>query len=161
MVGLLKRVVREEPGSALVEAAVVFPMLMVFGFGVFEFSNVFFQHQEVTTGVRDAARYLARVDNPSDATAQLRAKTLAVTGAIDGTKPRVPGWTVGGVTITVDSIPNPVIAATSAPAYRGSNPLNIVKVSTSFSYQQMGFLTGFGLGAATFNLAHSERSIGE
>jgi Flp pilus assembly protein TadG len=156
----LRKLIGEETGVAAVEAALVVPVLVLFGFGVLEFSNGFFDHQQVTTGVRDAARYLARVSDPTDATSQGYAKNLAVSGAIAGGKARVAGWTVANVTIAIANVANPINPATGELTYRGANPLKIVTVSTSFPYRQMGFLTAFGLATPPLTVAHSERWIG-
>ena len=51
---------RSTDGSALVEATVLTPVLIILFFGVFEFSWYFYNQQLVEIGVRDAARYLAR-----------------------------------------------------------------------------------------------------
>ena len=41
------------------------PVLFTLMFGVLEFSYYFYQQHLVSTGVRDAARYLARVQDPT------------------------------------------------------------------------------------------------
>ena len=52
---------RDQEGSALIEGAILVPVLFALIFGVLEFSYYFYQQHLVSTGVRDAARYLARV----------------------------------------------------------------------------------------------------
>jgi Flp pilus assembly protein TadG len=169
MVSLLKRLIREDRGTAVLEAAVVFPLLMTLGFGAFEFSNAFFEHQEITTGVRDAARYLAReattAANPTCGTAipasQGLAQNLAVYGNIAGSTPaRVPTWTTGEVAITVTTQANPIDPNTSEPTYRGPDPLCIITVKATVPYPQLGFMGAIGLTAPTFTVAHFERWIG-
>ena len=164
MARLLRKLLGEESGAAAVEAAVTLPVLLLLGSGVFEFSNAFFDHQEITTGIRDAARYFARLpvpnqgNNPCVVNDQTFAKNLAVYGDINGgTKPRVPGWTVGAVTITCPEVDNPSGGVT----YRGAAKLYFVRAATSFPYQQIGLLNAFGLGSPTFTVAHSERWIGD
>ncbi|HTE77632.1 MAG TPA: TadE/TadG family type IV pilus assembly protein, partial [Xanthobacteraceae bacterium] len=46
-------------GTALIESAIVLPVFLMLIGGVYEFGYYFYQEQLVTTGVRDAARYLA------------------------------------------------------------------------------------------------------
>jgi Flp pilus assembly protein TadG len=53
---------RNEDGSALVEASVLTPLLVSLYFGVFDFSWYFYNQQLVEAGVRDAARYMARIE---------------------------------------------------------------------------------------------------
>ena len=58
---MLQSLLGDKDGSALVEGAVLVPLLFVLLFGVYEFSWFFYQQHLVSTGIRDAARYLARV----------------------------------------------------------------------------------------------------
>ena len=51
---------RRDDGAALVEFAVVLPMLALAFFVVVEFSRLFFNYQAAIQGVRDATRYMAR-----------------------------------------------------------------------------------------------------
>src|ERR1700742_295368 len=53
---------RDEDGSALVEATVVVPMLISLFLGVFEFSWYLYNQQLVVSGLRDAARYMTRIE---------------------------------------------------------------------------------------------------
>src|SRR5258706_12953817 len=99
---------RNSEGSALVEGALVVPILCTLLFGAFEFSWLFYHEDLISTGIRDAARYLARTANPNDVTIQADAKNLATTGAIDGDTARVSGWRTHDVTIAYASVDNPV-----------------------------------------------------
>ena len=49
-------------GSALVEATIVTPLLVSLFLGVFEFSWYFYNQQLVVAGLRDAARYMTRIE---------------------------------------------------------------------------------------------------
>lgn len=160
--GLAKQTfIRNESGSALLEGAIVFPLLLTLGLGAIEFSNAFYDHQEITTGLRDAARYMARVlptgsvNNPcANATAMANAQNLAVNGVISGGSARISGWTTGNVTISCAAVSN------ASSTYRGPSTLYIVTASTAVTYPQFGLLTFLGLTAPTINLSHSERWIG-
>ena len=57
----VKRFYRDESGVALVEFAIFLPLFLLAFFVIVEFSRVFFAYQGAMTGVRDAARYMARV----------------------------------------------------------------------------------------------------
>ena len=50
---------RNKDGAALVETIVVVPVVFTLTFGVYEFAWVFYTHQLVSAGIRDAARYAA------------------------------------------------------------------------------------------------------
>ena len=57
----LGRFFRKEDGVALVEFAIFLPLFLLSFFVIVEFARVFFSYQGAVTGVRDAARYMARV----------------------------------------------------------------------------------------------------
>src|SRR5260221_11379384 len=99
---------RNGEGSALIEAAIIMPVLLILVLGVFEFSWLIDQQHLISTGIHDAARYIARSVNPNDLTIQKNAKKLAITGAIDGDTARVRGWTPHVVNITYASVNNPL-----------------------------------------------------
>ena len=109
---------RDSEGTALVEATIVIPVLLALVLGVFEFSALFWQQQLISTGVRDATRYLSRSLNPSTPAVETAAENLAVTGSTSGGTPRVSGWSVDDVTISFTSTNNPV-GANGASPYRG------------------------------------------
>src|SRR3979490_293924 len=106
-VRILQSLWRNGEGSALIEGAIVVPLLLILVLGVFEFSWLIDQQHLISTGVHDAARYIARSANPRDVKIQRDAKKLATTGAIDGNTGRVNGWTTQDVAITYAAIANP------------------------------------------------------
>jgi Flp pilus assembly protein TadG len=145
---------RNKEGSALVEATVVVPVLFTLTFGVYEFSWVFYTHQLVSAGVRDAARYAAKALNPCDSTIETDVKNLATTGQIDGSgTARVHGWSAGDVSVSCTTIDN------SAGSYRGGPTITIVHVTTSFTDNSLGFFPYLGLTVPTISVTHSERAI--
>lgn len=144
----------------MVEMAAVTPFLVMLGLGIFEFGNYFYNHHIITTGIRDAARYLARFDDPLAQSAQ--GEQLAVTGEIAGGQHRIAWWNAGHVITTLRDIDNPLDPITGERPYRGKDPISIVQVSTNVNYGGLGFLNTLGLGA-TLNITvfHEERVIGE
>jgi hypothetical protein len=88
----------DERGSALIEAAILTPLLIVLFIGVFEFSWFFYQQHLVVIGLHDAVSYLARSADPCNPTSRVwktkqeHAKNLATSGTIKGGPPRVRGW---------------------------------------------------------------------
>jgi len=150
---------RDNAGTALVEATIVIPVLLVLVFGVFEFSAFFWQQQLISTGVRDAARYLSRSLDQSNPAVETAAKNLAVTGSTSGGMPRVSGWSVSDLTISLTSIDNPVGANGTSP-YRGFGLIQVVTVSTSYTHPSLGFLDYLGLPDLVIQVSHSERVIG-
>ena len=53
-------------GSALIEGAIVVPLLLILVLGVFEFSWLIDQQHLISTGIHDAARHLAQSADPND-----------------------------------------------------------------------------------------------
>ena len=166
---MLKKILRslrgDTDGSALVEGAVLIPLLFVLLFGVYEFSWFFYQQHLVSIGIRDAARYLARVGNTCDAFSpgwlieQTYAKNLATTGSINGGPERVRGWSAAMVTPRCHAVENP-IGASGLRVYRGDNLIHVVTVSTRFTERSLGFLGFLGLLPPVISVSHSERAIG-
>ena len=145
---------RNREGSALVEATIVVPVLFILTFGVYEFSWVFYTHQLVSAGIRDAARYAARTSAPCGSATTTDAQNLAATGqTTSGGTARVTGWTAADVNVACASIDN------SAGTYHGGNPIQIVTVSTSFTDNSLGLFPFLGLTAPAISVTHSERAI--
>ena len=152
---ILTKALADRSGAALVEFTLVIFFLMALMLGTMEFGRFLYQYQLVVEGLRDAARYLARVD-PSVGANQTNAKNLATTGTIDGSGgERVAGWVAGDV--NVDFL-NPV----DPSLYRGLDPIHqVVNVSTTFNYADLGLLSFFDLGPLTPTVAQEQRVIRE
>ena len=152
----LKSLCRSDRGTALIESAIVLPVFMLLVGGIFELGYFFYQQQLLTTGVRDAARYLALTTNPNSATNQFDATNLAVYGLINGgVTPRVAGWSTSDVRVSVTAANN-----SSGMIYCGGCPVEIITVSTSLADPSLGFLGLLGLNQPTINVSHQERWVG-
>ena len=156
---MLRSMWRDDEGSALVEGAIILPVLFILVFGVFEFSWLICQQHLISTGIRDAARYIARSANPNDATIKKDAKYLATTGAIDGNTLRVRGWTADDVEISYTFINNPT-GDNGLTNFRGGAVIESVTVSTTFTVPSLGFFGILRLSPPTFTVSHQERVIG-
>ena len=163
---LLRIFWRDVRGSVLIEGALTLPVLFILFFGVFEFSWFFLAQHRVSTGVRDAARYIARTGNsPSDATVQSNAISIALSGDTSGscssstsTTCRVRGW-FDSTTVHIDTS---ISVACDAPYYcqGGATTMQGVRVWTSFTPNSLGFLGFLGLGSLGINnLSHTERIV--
>ena len=156
---------RDNEGSALVEGAVLLPVMFALIFGIFEFSWFFYQQHMISIGLRDAARYLTRSSSacePASTTWNMEetiAKNLATTGFSDGSRSRVSGWRAGMITIRCTAIDNSV-ANDGLRNYRGGDIIYIVTVSTRFSEPSLGFFRLIGLQSPVISLSHSQRVIG-
>jgi hypothetical protein len=156
---------RNEEGSALVEGAVMLPVLMLLMFGVYEFSWFFYQQHVISDGLRDAARHLARSWNPCNvaspawAADETAARFLAATGTVSNGAPRIKGWSPSMIAITCTPIDNPT-GADGLKAYRGGGAVYVVTVSSRFTDPSLGFFRLLGLQSPVISVSHSERVIG-
>jgi len=152
-------------GSALVEGALIIPVLFALLFGVYDFSWFFYQQHLISTGLRDAARYLARSSDACGEVLTVRniqeanARNIATTGSIGGGPARVNGWSAGMVAIQCTPINNP-IGTDGLKTYRGGNTIYVVTVATRFAEPALGFFRLFGLQSPVISASHSERVIG-
>jgi len=162
---MLQLLTRDEEGSALIEGAIVVPVLCVLLFGVYEFSWYFYQQHLISTGLRDAARYLARSPAPCNPASygwlsdQASAKNLAATGSIGGGPARVKGWSAALVRLDCTPVDNP-IGASGLSAFRGGPVIYVVTASTRFTDPALGFFSLLGLKFPTISVSHAERVIG-
>jgi Flp pilus assembly protein TadG len=151
----IRPLARDEAGAALIEFTILAPFLISLALGMTELGRFLYHYQMVLEGLRDAGRYIARLD-PADATNQSNAANLAVTGTINGTGAvRVPGWTAGNVSFFITNVSN------TAGTYRGPANIQVIEVRTTFSYSSVGFLPALGLGPISVAAAHEQRVINE
>ena len=171
MVSALRRLWGDCEGSALIEGALFTPMLVTLFLGVFEFSWYLFNQQLVEAGVRDAARYMARVQltggntdpclqkDPSGTLYTTDAANIAVTGqASSGGTARVTGWTAANVAISC--LPSAGCRGSSCPYADGNPTMTIVYVTTSFPDPTFGYFPVLGLTAPSLTFTHQERFVG-
>jgi len=151
----------DEDGTSLFEAALTLPILILLSLGAMEFAWVFQNQQLVETGVRDAARYLARTtggqsdQNPCSNTTQVGyAQNIAVYGKTTSGTPRVSGWSAGNVVVSCPSFGN------SGGTYAGATTQYKVQVTTSFPDPALGLLKALGNWTPYLSATHVERSIG-
>jgi Flp pilus assembly protein TadG len=156
-------------GSALVEATIVTPLLVSLFLGVFEFSWYFYNQQLVVAGLRDAARYMTRIEltngnsNPcaqKDQNGDLytaEAANIATTAQpAAGGAARVTGWKAADVTISC----LPSAALDSGRYADGSTSMTIIDAATSFSDPSFGLFSILGFKAPLLSFSHQERFIG-
>lgn len=144
----------DERGSALLEMAVVIPVLFSLGLGIFEFGNLYFKYHLIENAVRDAARFAAvrGKDVCTAGAVQNEVKAIAIrTGEASGVWPATPN-----ITVSCTSYDNKA----AGYAYRGGDIIRSVKVSASVPYKSLGFLGFFRLTEPTLNASHEERMTG-
>lgn len=126
-------------GVAIIEFALILPLLLLMTFVVTEFGRAIYQYNILTKSVRDAARYLSTQSPGTHAT---EAQNLIVYGNTGGTgTPLALGLTTSHV---------------SAPTWTtagGAPVINVVTVQVSGYQFQSIFATAFGLpfGTVTYS----------
>jgi Flp pilus assembly protein TadG len=119
-----------QKGVAIVEFALILPMLLVMSFMTTEIGRALYQYNSITKSVRDAARYLS---TQTPGTHQAEAQNLIVYGNIAGTgDPVAPG-------LSTTNVSPPVWEA------QGTGPvINTVTVRvTGYSFRSI-FSSAFG-----------------
>lgn len=145
--------------------ALILPLVLVMMLATFEGAWYLVCEHRVIKGVRDAARYAARLDRSqftcpggaftgSTATVQ----NLARTGKLTGGNAQVPGWVNGDVTVTVSCV---ALTAGSAGIYNqtGGNAPRVT-VRTQFNYPSMMGTLGFSQTTVQIGAAAQSPVIG-
>lgn len=150
--GRRRRFGGDEDGAVLVETIIILPVMIVFLVGILEFGALLYNKIQVETGLKDAARYVARcpavsgLGSTCDNDDFIAARNLALSGSLNGGNPRVPGWNIDDITITTD--PDPIAVD------------GVVQVSTSFNYPGGPLLGLINLDFIPVTAFHQERVIG-
>jgi len=154
---LLARLRRNPRGTAMVETAIVLPVVMLLLFGLIEMGRALHHQHILAKTVRDAARYLARVPlacpagaDPNWAAALTTAQHLAATGQLSGGNALVRGWTEASFTVA-----NPVCQNWSG------RTVQMITMSADIPYQDLGLLGYLGLGPMRLGASHQQVHIGE
>lgn len=166
-----KRLYRCRKGAAIVEMAIVTPLLVALGVGVFEFGRAVQSYHVIDKGMRDAARYLARFVTTGPVTTcptvpaalRLAAQNLAIYGntSSSGLTPVLSFWSdPNTISVTVTCVND----SANPPPWldpNGGTLIPIVTVAASVPYADLGLLAVLGLGAPTFGIAHQEIALPE
>lgn len=161
IMSLLNRLVTDDRGGAIAEFMLGLVPLVVALALIFEFGRAFWSHQAVIKGVRDATRYLTRVEDPNDPAAQAVAQQLLLTGQ------QAPGgtarWSSGSAApmeVSVDAVPN------AGGTFRGPATIQMVNVAANVELQlpMSGVFALFGgspIGVVTYSVGDTGRHYGK
>ena len=153
----LRLFLTDQIGAAAAEMALILPLVMVLLFATFEGAYYIICEHQVVTGVRNAARYAARLDFSqyacpaatfSGSTATIQ--NLARTGQLAGGTARVQGWVNGDITVTV-TCPSQYGIYTAVGNYAPN-----VRVRSRFNYPSL--MGELGFTHATLHLGASAES---
>ena len=177
----MERLWKARGGIASVEFVLILPVLALMLFGTIEVGRLLFDFHAASKTVRDATRYLTRIDagqlgiacpatTVNNAAAEVaNAKNLALTGSIEtpgspGSKPYLLGyWTdANSISVTVSCEPN---GTAGARIYQGflvdKDLIPSITVSAAVPIPLMnGWLLGQG-DTLTFTVSHEEVHFGQ
>ena len=181
----INKLAADKSGAALLEVAVVIPVVLSIGLGVIEFGNAIYSQHLIFNGVRDAARYVAglpqtNADDTINAALVASNITAGKNIAVWGTKTNAASDTCGSgststmissrrlnwwcapsnVAVTYTSFANDDGTAAHNKIYRGGTTIQTVTVTATVPYQSLGFMSYFNLAEPTFSLSHTERLFG-
>jgi Flp pilus assembly protein TadG len=161
MMTFLNRLITDDRGGAIAEFMLgLVPLVLALAL-IFEFGRAFWSHQAVIKGVRDATRYLTRVEDPSDPAAQAVAQRLLLTGQQDtGGVERWSSGSAAPMEVSITAVPN------AGGTFRGPATIQIVNVAANVELQlpMSGVFTLFGaapLGVVTYSVGDSGRHYGK
>jgi Flp pilus assembly protein TadG len=156
----LWRFPKEERGTALVEFAIALPLVLLISAVIIEGGRLFWSYQSTIAGVRDAARYVARVA-PTDSCstgASFAGYTAKVEEIVRDTASKVSLLPSG---ITVTSV-SPVLVCV-AGGFRVS-PAPVVQITATlevnFPFSGVFTFAGGGLAAITTTITDQSRVFG-
>jgi len=169
-------------GVAAVEFGILLPFMVILLAGIADLGRSIWQSHALTKGVRDAARYLSRVDPPFTGAQLASARNLALRGSFDGSRPYPFAHWGSSVTINVDdpSVPDTITGETLIAGYDNSiaagcklrgacvdeNHPDGIKIITVIARVdppagEFPLLAAFGLGAVRYSARVQVRNLGE
>ena len=161
--GFLLHFWRTTEGAAAAEMALVTPLLITMGYGVFEVGAFFFNEHVVVTAVRDGARFAGRqsfANMPCGSTSSVEGQiqNLVRFGNTAGTgNPRLSYWTSNS-TITVTTACDTTGSYASTGVFSGmTGGARRVTVAATVPYQPI--LSSFGFSLSGFRLVAQSQAV--
>lgn len=167
-------IIRNNSGAAGVEMALMLPLLLVLMFGPFEMANYFWTEHKAIKGVRDGARYAARLNFSNfecgatmcetDTDFEGQVKNLTRTGLVTGGQPSIANWVNDDVFVEVmpatSAVDGSVDGSVTTGIYRGLPTAPRVLVSTTVSYTPLFGLLGFDTSEITVSVSSQAAVMG-
>ena len=157
---LRKNLSASEPGAAVLEAAIVLPVLLVLMGGIYDFGRAYATMSAAQKSLRGAVRYLTLQPFAFACgnTAQGNAKNIALYGNTAGTgSALVSGWQAADISVSI-------VDGNNAAINNCTNYPTVVKISMSSSKVPYNSLMWGIIGlpnTINMNVAHQERWIGQ
>ena len=156
MLSSLIRVPRDARGNAVVEFALVLPLLLLLLTGITEIGRAYYQANAVEKGLRAGALFAGRSSFPLTAQVRTMVANLVKTGTLDGSGPYlVSGWADVDADLNIDdTLTFPVDATTTIPVVR-------LTATVPLDPLMPGMLALVGLGDVTIELSHEQAYVGD
>ena len=156
MLSSLIRLTRDGRGNAVVEFALVLPLLLLLFAGISEIGRAYYQANAVEKGLRAGALFAGRNGFPLTAQVRTMVANLVKTGTLDGSGPYlVSGWADVNADLNIDdTLTFPVDATTTIPVVR-------VTATVPLDPLMPGMLALVGLGDVTIQLSHEQAYVGD
>ena len=156
MLSSLIRVTRDARGNAVVEFALVLPLLLLLLAGMTEIGRAYYQANAVEKGLRAGALFAGRNSFPLTAQVRTMVTNLVKTGTLDGSGPYlVSGWADVNADLNIDdTLTFPVDATTTIPVVR-------LTATIPFDPLMPGMLALVGLGDVAIQLSHEQAYVGD
>ncbi len=156
MLSSLIRVPRDARGNAVVEFALVLPLLLLLLTGITEIGRAYYQANAVEKGLRAGALFAGRNSFPLTAQVRTMVANLVKTGTLDGSGPYlVSGWADVDADLNIDdTLTFPVDVTTTIPVVR-------LTASVPLDPLMPGMLALVGLGDVTIELSHEQAYVGD
>jgi Flp pilus assembly protein TadG len=138
------RPLRENRGAAVVEFAIIFPVLAMLIFGVIDFGRAFFLRNNLVAAAREGARSGAVMTYPCDGTAAtaMRLRVRAYVSTFGGAAPTdaqitvtTPGGCLGGVATDVQVGVTNYAFIPITPIFRLINYTTAMQINVSATYR--------------------------
>jgi hypothetical protein len=121
-------------GVAMTEFAIVIPVLFIVFAGGWEMARGLWLYEALNKSVRDASRYMARVQDPTSVASQELARRLVLTGDIGTTQPARFNHNAVTVSVFKKTYPND-----SGVIYRGPDgaaaPIDVIRVQAEMDFE--------------------------
>lgn len=155
-----RRFWRTEDGVALVEFAMVLPLLMLLFAVTVEGGRMMWSYQTVVSGVRDASRYLGRV-TPLDLCATGGSVSPYAADLLNIVRNSISGEALLPSGITVNSV-TPSLACVATGLRVSPSPVVTVTASVTITFPFAGIFTFFGRtqGALTTTVSDQSKVFG-
>ena len=156
MLSSLIRLTRDGRGNAVVEFALVLPLLLLLFAGMTEIGRAYYQANAVEKGLRAGALFAGRNSFPLTGQVRTMVANLVKTGTLDGSGPYlVSGWADADANLNIDdTITFSVDETTTIPVIR-------LTANVPFDPLMPGMLAFVGLGDVNIRLGHEQAYVGD